>query len=231
MQRGKGKGFTLIELLIVVAIIAILALIAVPNFLEAQVRAKVARSKNDQRSLHVAIQALRVDTNVLLIDFWDDDQDWSNPNSVMNVRLHETLGCATQDHDNRGGVAGVLVPLTTPIAYTTSFPLDPFATDDNQGSFWAGTEPVLIMADRVRPYTYMYMDDESTWEPTRDHGSDLMDRHGTGWQQYAVRPIKLDEFVTMGLGPTKGSAYTRYGVLYDPTNGTASRGEIIRYSD
>jgi len=55
------KAFTLIELLIVVAIIAILAAIAVPNFLEAQTRAKVSRVVADMRSYDTGVEMYRID--------------------------------------------------------------------------------------------------------------------------------------------------------------------------
>ena len=62
-EHRLPKAFTLIELLIVVAIIAILAAIAVPNFLEAQVRAKVSRVKADHRAFALAIESYHLDHN------------------------------------------------------------------------------------------------------------------------------------------------------------------------
>ncbi|HPA45329.1 MAG TPA: prepilin-type N-terminal cleavage/methylation domain-containing protein, partial [bacterium] len=57
------RAFTLIELLIVVAIIGILAAIAVPNFLNARVRAKIAKVDSDQNALSKALEMYLLDNN------------------------------------------------------------------------------------------------------------------------------------------------------------------------
>lgn len=50
----EKSAFTQIELLIVVAIINILAAIAVPNFLNAQMKARIARVEADQKTMATA---------------------------------------------------------------------------------------------------------------------------------------------------------------------------------
>ena len=57
----KQRGFTLIELLFTIAIIAILAAIAVPNFLEAQVRSKLAATRGDLATTAAALEHYYVD--------------------------------------------------------------------------------------------------------------------------------------------------------------------------
>src|SRR5690606_22010696 len=63
IRKTTQRGFTLIELLIVVAIIAILAAIAVPNFLEAQTRAKISRAKADMRTITTGLETYSMDHN------------------------------------------------------------------------------------------------------------------------------------------------------------------------
>ena len=61
-MKTTSRAFTLIELLIVVAIIGILAAIAVPNFLNAQTRAKISRVEADLKAITTAISMYQMDT-------------------------------------------------------------------------------------------------------------------------------------------------------------------------
>lgn len=64
-MRKPTLAFTLIELLIVVAIIGILAAIAIPNFRNARIRAQVARSQSNERTLRDAFMQYGLDNGNL----------------------------------------------------------------------------------------------------------------------------------------------------------------------
>jgi len=98
LMLRKDRAFTLIELLIVVAIIGILAAIAVPNFLNARMRAKVARSQAEMKGLSEALDMYRLDNNMYP----------PTPSTAGELRYAR------------------LARLTSPVAYISSVPLDPF---------------------------------------------------------------------------------------------------------
>ena len=60
-MKKNQKGFTLIELLIVVAIIAILAAIAIPQFSAYRVKAFDAASESDLRNFKTQMEANQAD--------------------------------------------------------------------------------------------------------------------------------------------------------------------------
>lgn len=64
MKTNKTtSGFTLVEIMIVVAIIALLAAIAVPNFLRARERGQATTILNDARLLDAAVDQYAIEQN------------------------------------------------------------------------------------------------------------------------------------------------------------------------
>lgn len=209
MSRSSRKGaFTLIELLIVVAIIAILALIAVPNFLEAQTRAKVSRIRADFRSVTTAIEAYRV-------DFTDYPIDPLLKRNNYNDEAFGPLGAYTQ--------------LTTPVAYITSVDMrDPFKS--NMGH--RANQPFQAIGVDWISYAYVHLPEKRIAMGIRQYPAPPV------WMLQSPGPDHIDSGHANPSATGRGSvaAYARidpatdyYWCRYDPTNGTASEGDILRF--
>ena len=206
MSRRFGSGFTLIELLIVLAIIAILAAIAVPNFMEAQVRAKVSRAQNDLRTLGMATTL-----------YYNDNSDW-------HVAPHAGVGgwaaYIPKANPNWYNWLGYPVEfsawfhLTTPVAYVTSLPRCPFEKEFNKWwRNWQGYYRLIGLQEHTSPNSgwgppsAFYAKQKGIMVLMMSSGPDLVEHAGDGPQPGTMDGVR-------GL------------VIYDPTNGTVSWGDI-----
>lgn len=193
----RRRAFTLIELLVVVAIIAILAAIAVPNMLEAVVRSKISRTKADLRSISVGLESFRVDQN----QYPPDSSDGGPYVYLQRLKA-----------------------ITTPIAYMTSVPGDPFADEGSIRKYTAtrGGNPYTVdgslSAPFVYPMTYDYAcrrDPDGTWE------------NPTMWAKITENPDSII-WAMRSAGPDKWPVWLGESThAYDPTNGTVSEGNIF----
>jgi prepilin-type N-terminal cleavage/methylation domain-containing protein len=214
----KTKAFTLIELLIVVAIIAILAAIAVPNFLEAQTRAKVSRAKNDMRTLATAIESYQVDNNNYPTDAGNGIENMNRPYPPLNNNTN---------HPNPNYSIGF--ELTTPIAYISSMAplIDVFKL-----------QKAVDLPDLLWGRKFYNFNSAQTRFKAGGYGTLP---GGMGQASYNVYTEHFGAWCLMGAGPDTfvcngpgqqdfqnplNRAYL--GTNYDATNGTVSNGDIYR---
>ncbi len=210
-KREAKRGFTLIELLIVVAIIAILAAIAIPNFLEAQTRAKCSRCKSDMRTLATAIEAYFVDWNSYTCtdagDSWNVFSGWYR--------------------------------LTTPVAYTTSIPADPFGDARYPGGSLKRLDPMYELGSGAvglgtTGTNFSNRRPSDTWEMSGagpDHRDDTLDINNYGGgHQFAWNEVTYPWFSSNpAMADDPAACNEALTLVYDPTNGTVSYGNILRF--
>lgn len=204
----KSKAFTLIELLIVVAIIAILAAIAVPNFLEAQTRSKVTRTVGEARTIAVGLEAYMV-----------DNRDYPPDGSGYAGVSFPTFALRASDVYYAGRY------LTTPIAYISQIPIDVFNAAARPVTGFAPPDPRVSQFYSCKKYT--------TNNGTLTTGRAIpwsLDAN----KPFSAK-VQTSTWMLWNIGPSHNYGTNAQGdscwiIPYDPTNGTVSNGGIWRLS-
>lgn len=171
------RGFTLIELLIVIAIILILIAIALPNFMEAQMRAKVAKVKGDLRAVGMAMDNYLQDFKMYPADH--------DPNDLLQARG--------------------LFQLSSPIKYISTIPVDLFnmkgsgITVEEPSFEMASTGFTPLKAKSRRPKVHAFV--------VFSHGPDRSDDFDNNdkWPYGAPVPCPRDTGY-LNYSPTNGTS-------------------------
>lgn len=186
-MKQKIHAFTLIELLVVAAVIGVLASIAVPNFMNALVKCRVAKVKSDLKALSHSIEVYRMDYQTVL----------------------PAVGAFEPSYFER------LRPLTTPVAYMSQLPTDPF-------------QPMLSF--------FMFTEDEAHYWHNQMYVYNRGDVENGGSQTDGQGHLEFPYSIA-STGPDHRLKYPYYyypkgfvmpeWYVYNPTNGINSGGDMF----
>lgn len=214
--EGRTRAFTLIELLIVIAIILILIAIALPNFLEAQVRAKVTNATGEMRSIKIALVSYGVDR-----PFY--------PSDIME----QGISIPGPSHSWTRSILG-WKQLTTPTAYMKTLPQDRFMYDEN----WTPSR----QAEQYYRYLAAGWRCGVAGVPVKK-GKCLVPASAKGkisfTTPYDPDATFIGSFTILSDGPDRTWNFGEWVLhreyfkskdrLYSPTNGTASPGDLVAW--
>jgi hypothetical protein len=204
MRLGSRRGLSLTDALIAVAGILVMGLILAPMFLEKRSRSRVSRAKMDLMRLSRAAEAYAIDY----------------------------AGEYPSNHNLNFDFRHILVPLSTPVAYIATAHLpDVFGN--------------IAYPDLGGHYIYFFFNHSPEEELIQ-----VIFNQSLGYSEEALNELTSFEYVIISTGPDKIAEFhwiqppfgTGSGLdainhgfggmvdrstIYDPTNGAASKGDIV----
>jgi prepilin-type N-terminal cleavage/methylation domain-containing protein len=204
------KGFTLLELLIVAAVIGMIALVAIPNFEDAQHRSKLSRVHADLRTCAAALEAYAY------------DYSGAYPFDGINA-----LDFATYNYWYLSRM------LSTPVAYLpTCHMQDPFR-NVKQSAFYQFRDYRYVCVEATWGDDWDSIETGGTG--VSQYWDDMLAEFG-GWRMQSSGPDTVWGPYTPGWPAICTQPPYNYPMIssapvsipYDPTNGTNSTGDIIR---
>jgi len=223
----RTAGISLVETLVVGSFMSILAIVAMPNLLEAQTRARVAAAKNNMRNLATKFELVQVDTSSYpLAGKW---------RQILHWRAPEWIESDTSEDKFKTGYKLLYGKYEDPFEQEALKRLGVYSpnwlavnADGQHLAHGFNFFNPQLMIEAIENGSVWQGQDRRNWEVLSEHaGSWLI--YSSGPDLIANSPQTIDE-PSWGHGYTGDKNYVEKMLFheYDPTNGTISYGNLFR---